>query len=284
MILNKKVNKAILPVCFILSCFITVAQQRYSEKPSGGIIVSGKTGISYLVSEVYRDFTGTASEFNSLPGGYTGMEVSRFFTSALEAGGGISYSALNGHTDNPAFSGIGYDHFLSVQPINGPVQFINRLYGPEVFARYHFDLNPANPQSLTLFLKAGAGVLFNESELFFKERQGDDIIFGKGFGKYKTTQVSNGNFILGSGLSYALDERINLKLAANFNLVGYDLLDVVHNYDAEGNRREVMGLFTDLTVGIAVNLGGKENQTTASSKSSKGKYLARSHLPFSPSQ
>ena len=232
-----------------------------------------------MVTEVYRDFSGTATEFSNLPGPYTGVEVGRFFTSALEAGGGIFYSLLKGQSDAAEFSATGFAHKMQ-DPLNGPVQYNNRLYGPEVFARYHFGLNSMRLQTLSFSLKAGAGILFNESELFYLNRQTDEIIMGKGNGKHKTTKVSNGMFILGGGLGYNLSRHVDLKLAASVNMVGYDFLDVVHNYDAKGNRREVFGLFTDLSAGIAVKLNGHEKPNAAN----RGKVYTGSHLPFSPAQ
>jgi hypothetical protein len=211
------------------------------------------------------------------PGPYTGIDISRFFSSVWEAGAGVSYSFLKGHTDTPDFSAIGYQYYMDERP-GGPVSYHSRLYGPELFVRYHFGRNGQHPGSMRFFMKAGAGILFYESELFYAERTGDEIIFGKGIGKHKQHEVSNGVFILGGGLNYVLSKRVNLKFAANFNMVGYDFLDNVHNFDSDGNRQEVIGLFTDLTAGVVVKLGGNSKSTVTE----RAKIFAGPHLPFSP--
>lgn len=277
MILNKRISKSILLVCFIFFNFLAAGQMSAGNENTGGIIVTGKTGISYLISEVYRDFSGTATEFNNMPGAYTGMEVSRFFNSSLEAGSGISYSHLRGQTSSPVFSATGF-HVIMMDPFDGPVQYDSRLFGPEIYARYHIIRNGLGQKRLNLFMKAGAGMLFYESELFYSDRREDEIIFGKGYGKHKTTKVSSGVFILGGGLNYDISNEVSLKLGSNFNIVGYDFLDVVHNFDSAGNRKEVFGIFSDLTIGIAINLKGRDN----SNGSNLTRLFARSHLPFAP--
>lgn len=278
MILDKNIHRAMLIIYSILISINLYGRARNGNEGKGGIVIAGKSGMSMLVTEVYRDFSGATREFNSMPGPYTGLEVSRFFTPSLEAGAGISGTFLNGRTDAPDFSAIGYQYFMK-EPLEGPVQYTNRLVGPELFARYRFELNKRSASPVGIFLKAGVGILFNESEIYYTNRPGDEIIFGKGYGKHKTTKLINGVYILGSGLSYALSDRIGLNLAASFNIVGYDFLDVVHNYDSAGNRREVVGLYTDITAGIAIKLE-RQKKTTSSGRD---KLYARSpHLPFSP--
>jgi hypothetical protein len=282
MILYKS-NYLFCPLFCLLLCLLfshtLVAQSNGSYGNSKGIIVSGKTGTSFLLTEINRDFSGAVSEFDNLPGLYTGMEVSHFFTPSLEAGGGVSYSILRGGTDTPDFSAIGYQHYLD-EPV-GPMNYNNRLFGPEMFARYYLGRNNLSRRSLNFFMKAGIGVLFYESELYFKERQDEEILFGKATAQFEHSKVANAVYILGTGLKYNLSELISVKFAANLNMVGYDFLDVVHNFKSGGERQEVVGMFTDITAGIAIKLG-KEQRTLITGR---GRMSAdENHLPFSPMQ
>lgn len=274
-----------LLLLFIITFHSTVtARQKGSRKvlesrstagdTKGGIFISGRAGLSYLATEIYRNLSGTATEFSNQPGPSAGLEVSYFLTPSLETGADFSYSFLKGLAETPDFSAVG-NHHTMLNPPDGPVRYNNRLYGPGVFARYYFGQNVLQPRSVNFFMNSGIRILFNESELLYTNRVDDAIIFGKGRGKYKTTQVVNGVFSLGGGLSYPVSEQINLKMAANINMVGYDFLDVVHNYDEAGNRKQVIGLFTEVTAGVSVKLKNRKRSSSARSGS------AAPHLPFS---
>lgn len=266
----------IIVLAFIFSIRSASAQVNF-DNPVAGVIVAAKTGTSFMVTEIHRDFSGTVNDFNNLPGPYTGLELSRFFSKSLEAGAGLYYSFLKGHAASPDFSAIGHQYYLEETPA-GPMEYNNRLYGPELFARYHFGRNLHFPKTLNLFIKAGAGVVFYESELYYADRHDEEIIFGKRRGQFSNYNVANVAYILGGGLNFSLSKQISLKLAANMNVVGYDFLDVVHNFEPGGERREVLGMFTDISAGVAIKL--KKQETTLSS--GRGRFYADRDLPFSP--
>ena len=272
MILRKRLFIIAFVNTFILM-IPAAAQTKVDNDKGEGIILTVQTGISHFFSEMARDFSGFVTEFESQPGVFGRIEASLMVTTSLEAGVGVKYSNLNGHTNNPDFTAIGVDHILKTE-LEGPVQFINRLYGPEVFGRYRFG--PDSKSRTGVFVKAGGGLLINESELFYKDRTGDEIIFGKG--KEKSTSLVNGVLILGSGLKYDLTRFISFHLATDLNIVKYDFLDVVHNYDAGGNRCEVIGMFYDLSAGISIRFGGPEIPPGLGKKRSSSGM----HLPFSP--
>lgn len=263
-------------ISFLLSHFVAAGQTDKSNR-SSGLIISGKTGFSYLVTEIYRDFSGNDTEFNNIPGPFTGVEVSGFFTYNLEAGAGISFAKLKGHSVHTEFSATGFHHVM-MEPFSEPVSYDNSLYGSEVFARYYAFQSSSG--MMDLFISSGAKIMFNESELFYRNRKDREIIFGKGYGQQKTSIVTNGIFFMGAGLSYSVSDFISVRMSANLNFAGYDFLDVVHNYDEAGNRREVFGMFTDFSAGIAVKLKGKRNF----SPKDKRKNNRGNHLPFSPGE
>lgn len=262
---------------FLLLSYSITARQKDDKKTTPGILIAAKSGTSFMVTELHRDFSGTVNEFNNLPGPFAGIEISRFVTHSVEAGAGISYAFLKGRAAVPGFSAAGYQHYLEESP-DGPVQYNNRIYGPLLFARFHFGRRLHMPRSLNLFLKAGAGVIFYESELFYSDRQHGEIIFGKRRGQFANSSVTNLSGLVGGGLNYNLPGQVSINLAANMNMVGYDFLDVVHNFNPEGSRREVVGLFTDLTAGITIRLNKK--QSTGPSGSCR--FCINRHLPFSP--
>lgn len=224
-----------------------------SEKDSKGIHLAGHAGGSMLITEVYRDLSGAVTEFTNLPGPHLRMEISKYFLKNTEAGIDMSLSWLRGNTNTPDFSAIGWHHTMR-EPIQEPVMYNNRLYGPGWFLRYHI-LNRENASGQTsIFLKAGSGLLVYESELYKNSGTDKEFIFGKGYGKNKTTKVANAVYRMGGGLSRNLSLRIKLMISLYFNMVNYDFLDVVHNYDPMGNRRHTVGVFSDFSVGISYNL------------------------------
>jgi hypothetical protein len=269
-------NKRTFGICLLLLHFFHVVPVLNAQEGTGGIFIAGKTGISYLATEIHSNFSGAVSESGNLPGPYAGLELSVYAHPALEAGAGFSYSFLRGNTANPDFSAIGYQYYMT-DAIQGPVVYTNRLLGPELFARW-YPVRNRRPGGMNLFLKAGVGVMFHESQISYLSSAGEEISFGKNKGDFKQYNLTNVAYILGTGLRYSISDRIGLKLAANFNFVGYDFLDVVHNFDAEGQRAGIIGLYTDLTAGISIRL-----EKPAVSETNKVIKSARAmHLPFSP--
>jgi hypothetical protein len=245
-------------ILVVLSVFITLKSQAqiggYAMGNAKGIYFTSKLGSSMLGTEFYSDFSGNVTEFSNRPGPSFGFEISKYITENFEAGADLSFFWLRGENDSPDFSAIGF-HATMMEPITDPVEYTTRLYGPKIFTRYHLNLsNSRKAHPVSIYFKTGFGILFYESELFYKYRNDNEIIFGKGIGANKTSKVSNAVYVLGSGFTYAISNRIDLNTAINFNFVNYDFLDVVHNFDSQGNRQNILGLFSDLTIGLSVKL------------------------------
>ena len=271
-------NKRTFGICLLLGLciFFHHVSTVNAQEGTGGIFVAGKTGISYLATEIHSNFSGAVSESGNLPGPYAGLELSAYVHPVLEAGAGFSYSFLKGNTANPDFSAIGHQYYMT-DAIQGPVVYSNRLLGPELFARW-YPVRNSRPGGMKIFLKAGVGIMFHESQISYLSSSGEEVSFGKNKGDFKQYNLTNVAYILGSGLRYSISDRVGLKVAANFNFVGYDFLDVVHNFDDEGQRAGIIGLYTDLTAGISIRLG-----TPAVTETAKVVKSARAmHLPFSP--
>ena len=220
-----------------------------------GIHLGAHTGVSMLINEVSSDFSQITTEFRNQPGPHLNWEVSKCFGKGMEVGVELTLSWIKGETGQPGFSATGWHPSLPEQ-IYEPVEYNNRLYGPGWFVRYHI-LNFESPQSHTctsVFIKAGSGLLMYESELFRIGPNGNEFIFGKGYGKNKTTKMANAVYRLGGGMTRDLSSRLKLMVTVNFNMVNYDFLDVVHNYDTQGNRVQMIGVFSDFSAGLSYRL------------------------------
>ena len=67
--------------------------------------------------------------------------------------------------------------------------------------------------------------------------------------------------------------------AVNLNMVNYDFLDVVHNYDEEGNRLDLKGIYADVMVGIILLINDSGRFDVVSKR--KGRKTGnRAYLPF----
>lgn len=260
-----------IPAIVLLLISISASAQSGNET-SGGVRVTTKAGVSVLMTELYRDLSGSVNEFSNFPGPAFGMEMSMFVTPALEAGAGISFYTLNGRAEVPDFTAIGHQYHME-EPPSGAVQYNNRLWGPELFARYHFGRKKLLP--LSVHLEAGVGAITHHSALYYADRKEEEVLFGKGRGSFSGFKVTNMLFTFGGGLNYQVSQLVGVNLSAGLNAVDYDLLDVVHNFDASGDRRRVIGLFSSLTTGLTFTIPGKKKYQPVNS-------IPGSHLPFSP--
>lgn len=263
-----------LVILLIISWESTAQIGKHRHENTKGLNLSLKAGGSMLITEIYSDFSGAVNEFHHQPGPGFGAELSKYFSGNIEAGTELSFSWLRGGNHAPRFSANGICHYMT-EPVTEPVQYTTRLYGPKIFARYHF-LPRLKESPVNLYLKAGVGILFYESELFYKYRTENKFIFGKGLGENKTTQVSNVVYILGSGFCYNVGPRVKFITSLNLNFVNYDFLDMVHNYDEAGNRRQITGLFSELNIGITIQL---EKSMVPFMRKVKKSYPVK-HLPF----
>ena len=72
--------------------------------------------------------------------------------------------------------------------------------------------------------------------------------------------------------------------SVDFNVVKYDFLDVVHNYDDNGNRMNITGLYSEVKIGIFYNSSKSGSNSGSPGKGKtrkKGKGSNRyNNLPF----
>ena len=268
-------NSSKIILLFILASIIRINGSAQVFKESG-INIGVKAGGAKLISE-YANHK-SIREFTNNPGIATGIEISKVLLSKIELGVEFSYAYLNGETDQTDhFSAIG-NHPAFMNPLTGSTEYTNNLIGNSIFFRYYLS-EVLRKSTLNPFVKIGFGFLNYKST--FKYIGGEEIIFGKG--DENQPDLSTGVLSLGTGFKTSLSKQVYLLTSLDFNLVKYDFLDAVHNYDAEGNRiSNITGLYSEIKIGIFYN-SNKSNGSTSTSgkKRKKGKGSGGSgNLPF----
>lgn len=265
---------------FITTLFVfhfSSAQKDFGSGINAGMHVGG----AKLLGEM-NGFSERIKEFNNQFGIASAVEISKFFTPHFEAGLGFGYSQIMGDLEDPlTLSAQGF-HPVFPQPPNqvvNPIEYKNTLIKPNVFLSYYFS-NISSPSYFNPFIKAGLGYLSYKSELRYSES--GEFIFGKGDENY--ANLSTAVYNLGIGFKTTITPQFFLKTSVDFNFVNYGLLDVVHNYDEEGNRLEVVGIYSEFKVGIFYTLKPSTSNQKSSKKKGKSnrnnKINSTGNLPF----
>lgn len=241
------------------------------------IRITGKLKASQLLSEIKSDFSGGIHEFDNQPGLGFGIELSKQLSANWEIGAEFSVSNLHGETNSPNFSAIGY-HGVMKNLNNEPVVYNNQLMGPKAFAHYNFFVQNGN--KIHPFLRIGLAYLSYKAELKYKEQRDGNIIFGKAVDGYDKYRVSNIAYFVSPGIRAKISADIELVAAADINLLKYDFLDVVHNYDEAGNRQDIMGLFADFMVGITYHINSSGQHDIKTKRNKRKSDTALNYLPF----
>ena len=268
--LKKLLDYIIVTLTLICISGTTPAQ----ETTIGGINLGVKVGGSKLLGEFSKGSSGMISEFDNKLGFATGFEISKYISSRLEITGEISYSILRGDTDSPQFTAEGL-HPVIPENLEDPVEYQNKLLGYNILFRYYFK--PANLESKFIpFVGLGAGYIKYNSVFKYKDAPENETIFTKGKDSWT---LSTPGLYLGTGFRSNLSSNFYLLTSLDFKFVNYDFLDVMHNYNIDGTRQKITGLFTEFKVGIFFNLGGNGKRSTSRNK--YGNSMGTSFLPFS---
>ena len=262
----------ILPFSLTLIFSINNAQ----EYSNSGINLGVKIGGSKLLGEITKDFSEVINEFDNKIGFASAIEISKYISKRWETGSEIGYSTLNGNTYSPEFSVEGIQPGLPDE-INDPVEYKNRLLGFNFFFRYYFKA-AGSKSAFIPFIRAGGGVLNYNSKFKYIDAPDDDLLFGKG--TKGLTKLSTPVFFIGTGIKSQLSSNFYLVTSIDFNMVNYDFLDVVHNYDNEENRMQLTGLFTEFKIGIFYNLNKTGKYQNKKKNGKKGSSSGTNNLPF----
>ncbi|SHJ88599.1 hypothetical protein SAMN05444280_13728 [Tangfeifania diversioriginum] len=226
--------------------------------------VTVKSGPSQLITELSSE--GPTSEFNNQAGLSYGIEISKQLSRNWESGVEFGSTILRGKTDSPDFSAFG-NHSSFTPPFSDPVFYRNRLLSSRAFVQFNGFWGQRDFLLLP-FVRAGVGLLQYKSELRYNDGREDNFIFGKRVEDYKDAVMSTAVYNVSPGLRLSLTAKVKLMAAINLNLVNYDFLDVVHNYNKAGERVDAVGLYTDFWIGISVlfNNTGRYNANSISKK------------------
>lgn len=270
--LSLNINKIVKVTFLISSLLLTVNLASAQILNQSGINIGVKMGSARLITEYSEN--NSINEFSNRSGFAAGFEISKVLFPHIELGIELSNSVLNGKTDKTDhFSAIGF-HAALREPLEGPTEYINKLVGEKLFIRYY--INEAFKKSkINPFVKVGFGYLSYKSTFQYIESQ--EIIFGKG--EENQTNLSTGMLTTGTGFKTKLSKQAYFITSIDFNFVKYDFLDVVHNYDNEGKRKNVTGLYTVISAGIYFNSAKSEINSSSKKKKRNGSGDT-DYLPF----
>ncbi len=245
------------------------------------INVGVEFGTSRMMVEFPADFSQKIVEFDNKPGFTTDAELTKYISDRWEIGIDLNYTTLNGNKQHPSFSAEG-NHSAIKELEDKPVEYINRLLGQKVFTRFYLTPldNVKGKVNNYPFIGAGAGIINYQSK--FKYIGEDDIIFGKGYRGF--TKLSTAVFSLSAGIKTSWSSKLFVVSSVNSNFVSYGFLDAMHNYNAAGNKLDILGLFLDFKVGIFYGFPSiSETKKMAKRKKEikKKKSKPAAYLPFS---
>jgi len=80
---------------------------------------------------------------------------------------------------------------------------------------------------------------------------------------------------LGTGFKTSLAPQMYMVTSIDFNLIPYDFLDVVHNFDVQGNRQKLFGMYAEFKIGIFYNFSSFKHKRGNSSG-----YSLTGYMPF----
>jgi hypothetical protein len=269
----------ILPkyILLTLSLIFVVTINKAQNFSNSGINVGAKFGGAKLLGEVPYNLSEIINEFDNKTGFVSAFEISKYISQHWEIVTEIGYSNLNGQTFNPQFSAEGVQAGIPAE-ISEPVEYINKLFGQNVFFRYY--IKPASSKSFFVpFFNVGGGYLNYNSKFKYIEYENGKVLFGKGTEGY--TKLSTPVFFLGTGFKTPLSSKFHMVSSIDLKMVNYDFLDVIHNYDIEKSRLELFGLYTEFKIGLFFNISKSEDENHEYYKNKKGSSSGKTYLPFS---
>lgn len=235
-----------------------------------------KLGGSKLLGEMPTDFSNVINEFDNKVGFATALEISKYLTQNWEIGAEIGYSILNGSTLTSEFSAEGLQEGIPAN-ISEPTEYNNKLFGQNAFLRYYFKPESSNSVFIP-FLKMGVGYLNYYSQFKYIASTSDDLLFGKGSEGYN--KLSTPVFIFGTGIKSSISKELYVISSIDLNIVNYDFLDVVHNYNDKSQRIEIIGLNAEFKIGIFFTINNSENKNNQKGKKKNSNPGSFDHLPF----
>lgn len=274
--LNQALIKYPILFLFLLVSFMPLANAQKTSKSRFN--VGADIGISRMMAEIPNGFTNIINEFDNKAGFAWSVEISKYISPRWETGIDAGNSLLRGVSYNPRFTAEGFQSGIPIEIIE-PVDYRNNLYNANLLVRYYFK--PAEVESSFIpYVSGGVGLMYYRSKLTYFDAPDEDPIFGKGI--RGQTNLVTPVFNLGTGFKTSLSEQCYLMTSLDFRVVNYDFLDVMHNYNPGGGRLELVGLFSELKIGIyySVGFGDKGKNPAKHRKTRYRKATKPVYMPF----
>jgi hypothetical protein len=259
----------------------------HAQKFLNGINAGAKVGASKLLGEMAPDISGMIQEFDNSYSMSYDIELSKYLGNHWEIGVEFGQSQLAGDIYNPNFSAEGW-HYSMPGSIDDPVEYKNKLLSQRFFVSYYFRELNNNKSGINInpFLRAGLGHLIYKCTLKYMDAPDNEFIYGKGTDRFSNDKLTTAVYFASAGIKATLSNKLFVLATANFNYVGYDLLDVVYNFTEEGERMNASGIYSEFKMGLFYSFGnfsGKSNNKS-SKKKARGKAgnTINYHLPFAP--
>lgn len=255
-----------------------LGQAAWAQNPSSGINFGIKAGVSKMNTEITSDFSQHLTEFDHKPGLALDLEFSKFLFKHFEVGTSINFNILKGSTDSASFTAINTaSNQLKDIDSGSAVEYHNRLLGQRFFVGYYFrNFERINRlHSLEPFLQAGLGYINYAFEV--KHPDEEDAIFGKGtssFAQNEDVSLSTAIYFFTAGVKTYVSSNFFVTANYTINYVPHDFLDGVSNYQADGSRAGMNGLFSEFKIGFFFQTTGKGKQIGGR------KHYSRPYLPF----
>ena len=258
-----------------LVIFIMAINSNAQNFFSNGLNFGVKGGASSLLMEVPNDFSRKFIEFDNKFGFAIDAELSKYLTNHWEVAAEVNYTVLNGETQNPSFSAEG-NHAAFIEPITEPVEYNNILTGSNIFFRYYLISLSKQDGKVNMypFISAGLGLLNYTSTFKYIDSNDGGVRFGKNINEFPS-KLSTAVFKIGGGIKTSLSSKVYMIASIDAKLVPYGFLDVVHNYDNEGNKLDIIGTYVEIKVGIFYSL-----TPFTPGKGRNKKSPGQEHLPF----
>ena len=246
----------------LLAQSIFLSNAIYASNPDNNQwVLSGRTGIAWLMSELTPDFQLLSNEFRHHPGLVLDFTIGGTLGSNWEPGINFSIYQLSGESSTPDFSANGFHHsFMELYQL--PVEYATVSTSLSAYCRYYFMGSSQRSRStiqLQPYAEIGGGINYFFTELGYKilpEGLSSNLIFHKGTQKAGPGPGNVVQFQTGLGAKVVFPADLNLIFSLNADIVNYDCMDAVHNYTNE-KRNHAFSIVPKFLIGVIIPLSNK---------------------------
>ncbi len=259
-------------ICLI--CLLQINLPSYSINLPEGILnqwyITGRTGMSVLLKEITPELKALNNEFRNQPGLTLDLTISKSLGEKWEPGVNFNILKLSGNSDLPNFSATN-NHYAFLNLLQLPVKYVTIVTSFSAICRYYLFNKPGkNRVYMKPYLEFGAGINYFFTELGYTSTPPDDIprlIYYKGTQSSGPKRGNEAQANVGLGSKIVLPADIDLIISLNGDIINYDCLDAVHNYN-ETKRNHAFSIVPKFLLGVIIPI--KKND------------FSNHHMPWSP--